>query len=60
MAYVVYNDRSAATPNGYGLYYGKIDYIAKKIDSLAILNHDGQNNYAGAVFVHMSKFYYFG
>jgi hypothetical protein len=60
MAYVLYNDRSAASSLGYTLYYGRIDYINKKIDSIPIVSHNGPNNYYGAVFVHQARFYYFG
>lgn len=27
---------------------------------ITVVNHNGYNNYYGAIFVHMYKFYYFG
>lgn len=60
IAYVLYSDRSAATSSGYTLYYGRIDYTNKKIDSLPVINHDGDNFYYGALFIHLGKFYYWG
>ena len=60
LAYVLYNDKSAATTTGYQLYYGRIDYVNRKIDSIPVVNHDGDNNYYGAIFTHNSKFNYFG
>ncbi|TNV75036.1 hypothetical protein FGO68_gene6423 [Halteria grandinella] len=59
-AYTLYNDRSLDSPTGYTLYYGKIDYNNKKIDSIPVLNHDGPNTYYGAFFVHSARFYYWG
>jgi hypothetical protein len=60
MAYVLYNDRSAALPTGYTLYYGRIDYNLKKIDSIPIASHSGPSTYYGALFVHQARFFYFG
>lgn len=58
--FILFNDRSAASPSGYGLFYGRVDYSARKIDYIPIVNHDGGNTYGGAMFVHTSKFYYWG
>lgn len=60
IAYVLYNDRSPASTADYALYYGKIDYVNKKIDSIPIVNHHPDNTYYGALFIHNAKFYYWG
>lgn len=60
MAYTLQNDRSANSPSGYTLFLGRIDYNNKKIDTIAINNHDGPNTYYGAYFVHQARFYYWG
>jgi hypothetical protein len=60
IAYTLYNDRSNDLPSAYTLHYGRIDYANKKIDSIAVVNHDGPNTYYGAYFVHHARFYYYG
>lgn len=60
LAYTLYNDRSDNSPNNYGLYYGKIDYLNKIVYQIPIVNHDGNNNYYLGVFSHLGKFYYLG
>jgi len=39
VAYVLFNDRSAATPSGYNLYYGQINYSGRTIRIASILAH---------------------
>jgi hypothetical protein len=60
LAYVLYNDRSAALPLQYTLYYGRIDYNNKKIESIPISSHSGASTYYGAIFAHQARIYYFG
>ncbi len=60
MAFVTYNDRSPATVSQYTLMYGRIDYAARRIDSIPIVNHVGTNSYNGAMFLHNNRFYYWG
>ena len=60
IAYVLFNDRSAVTPSGYNLYYGKIDYLNKVITAVPIVEHYPPTTYYGALFVHSARFYYFG
>lgn len=42
------------------LTFGRVSYTGFKVDTLDIVNHFGTNNYGGARFVHMSRFYYWG
>ena len=48
MAFVLYNDRSPASTADFALYYGRIDYTNRRIDSIPIVNHHPDNTYFGA------------
>ena len=59
-AYVLYNNRKDASPANYLLTFGRVSYTSSKIDTIDLTNVIGSNNYVGAKFVHMSRFYYWG
>lgn len=60
MAYVLFIDQSNLVTPTSKAYLGRIDYMAKKIDSITLDTHDVANIYSSARFVHPFKFYYWG
>jgi hypothetical protein len=60
LAYTLYNDRRDNNPSNYKLILGKVSYTNSKIEIINVANHFGTNNYFGAKFVHMMRFYYWG
>jgi hypothetical protein len=59
-AYTLYNDRRADAPNSYQLKLGRVSYTNSKMDLINIANHNGLNNYFGAKFIHLGRFYFWG
>lgn len=60
MAYTLFNDRRDNSPSNYKLILGKVSYTNSKIEIISVANHDGNNNYFGAKFMHMTRFYFWG
>jgi len=60
LAYTLFNDRRDNSPANYKLILGKVSYTNSKIEIITVANHFGTNNYFGAKFVHMMRFYYWG
>lgn len=54
------NDRSATSPTGYNLYYGKIDYVGKTIGVVNVVANYAPATYFGAYLVHSGRVYYYG
>lgn len=59
-SYTLYNDQSSVLTSDYKLYFGRISYALAKLELIEVTNHNGDNNYGGAKFVHGFRFYYWG
>lgn len=59
-AYTLYNIRKDNSPTNYNLVLARISYTGSKMDLISVKNHYGTNNYGGAKFMHMSRFYFWG
>jgi len=60
IGFVLLNDRSAASPSGYNLNFGRIDYAARTVGLVSVASHNPTATYFGANFVHSNRFYYYG
>jgi len=60
LAYTLYNDRRDNSPSNYKLILGKVSYTNSKIEVISVNSHSGANNYFGAKFIHMTRFYFWG